>query len=102
VGDLDLVGRSLVDLVAEPARSRWVPGFRAVVEAAIEAGALGASLSGSGPSVFALCADLDSATRAGDAMAAAFQREGGVTADPFVSVVAAEGARVVPEGAGVG
>ena len=93
--DLELIGRSLVDAVAEPIRSRWVPGFRAVIAAAHTAGALGASLSGSGPSLFALCADLDTAIRAGEAMVDAFEISGGVRADAFVSRVAGQGARVV-------
>ncbi|MGE0044068.1 MAG: homoserine kinase, partial [Vicinamibacterales bacterium] len=48
-GDLDLVGRSLEDRVAEPKRAGLVPGFRDVQRAAVAAGALGCSLSGSGP-----------------------------------------------------
>ena len=55
-GDLQLLGRSLQDVVAEPARSLLIPGFAAVKSAAMAAGALGCSISGSGPSVFALCA----------------------------------------------
>jgi homoserine kinase len=54
-GDIDLIGRSLRDVVIEPQRSAAVPCFDAVKEAAGRAGALGCSLSGSGPSVFALC-----------------------------------------------
>ena len=60
-GDLDLVSRSLVDVIAEPIRSRRVPGFSEVKRAALDAGALGSSLSGSGPSIFALCRSLASA-----------------------------------------
>jgi len=96
-GDLSLIGRALVDFVAEPIRSRWVPGFREVVAAAVAAGAVGAGLSGSGPSIFALCADIEAATRAGEAMVEAFQTGGGVPADSFVSLVAARGARRVSE-----
>lgn len=54
-GDFDLIGRSLEDHVAEPKRASFIPGFRAMKEAAVLNGALGAGISGSGPSVFALC-----------------------------------------------
>lgn len=55
--DHELLGRCLQDVVIEPQRSGSVPGFERVKEAAMRAGALGCSLSGSGPSMFALCAD---------------------------------------------
>ena len=60
-GDLALLSRSLVDHVAEPKRASLVPGFAQVKAAAAEAGALGCSLSGSGPSIFALARSLDEA-----------------------------------------
>ncbi len=53
--DYDLIGRSLVDHVAEPKRSSLIPGFHEMKKAAMQNGALGAGISGSGPSVFALC-----------------------------------------------
>jgi homoserine kinase len=53
--DLDLVGKCLRDVVIEPQRAGSVPCFPAVKEAALAAGAFGCSLSGSGPSMFALC-----------------------------------------------
>ncbi|MGQ0764994.1 MAG: homoserine kinase [Gemmatimonadota bacterium] len=53
--DLRLLGRALVDHIAEPARSELLPGFAAAKAAALEAGALGSSISGAGPSAFALC-----------------------------------------------
>jgi len=70
--DLALLSRSLVDHIAEPKRVSLVPGFVAVKSAALAAGALGSSLSGSGPSIFALAASLDAARAAGDAMQRAF------------------------------
>jgi len=53
-GDFSLIGRSLRDVVIEPQRSKLIPGFRELQEAALEAGALGYSISGSGPAMFAL------------------------------------------------
>jgi homoserine kinase len=49
-----LISRSLHDVIAEPARGPMIPGFAAMKEAAMRAGALGCSISGSGPSIFAL------------------------------------------------
>lgn len=53
--DYDLLGRCLVDVVVTPTRSLLIPGYADLAAAAREAGALGFSISGSGPSVFALC-----------------------------------------------
>jgi homoserine kinase len=53
--DSALLARSLVDCIAEPCRKAAVPGFDAALDAARSAGALGGSLSGSGPAIFALC-----------------------------------------------
>jgi homoserine kinase len=53
--DYDLVSRSLTDYVAEPRRAGLIPGFSGMKVAALGSGALGAGISGSGPSVFALC-----------------------------------------------
>jgi len=84
--DLALLGRSLQDVVAEPVRSLLIPGFPAVKRAALAAGALGCSISGSGPSVFALCTDTAVAERAGAAMVEAF-RTTGLASDLFLSAV---------------
>ncbi|MDX1332511.1 MAG: homoserine kinase [Robiginitalea sp.] len=50
-----LISRSLEDVVIEPVRSLLIPGFSEMRESALRAGALGFGISGSGPSVFALC-----------------------------------------------
>lgn len=52
--DYDLMGRCLVDVVAEPYRKALIPGFEEVQKIALEYGALGCGISGSGPSIFAL------------------------------------------------
>jgi len=56
-GDLALVSRSLVDHFAEPKRAPLIPRFAEVKRAALEAGALGSSISGAGPTIFALAED---------------------------------------------
>ena len=93
-GDLELIRRSFVDLVVEPHRAPLIQGFAAVKGAALEAGALGCSISGAGPSVFAWCAGDAVAGAARDAMVAAFAAAG-VESDAFISPVNAPGARVV-------
>ena len=53
--DFELIGRSINDLLAEPRRIQLIPGFDDVKKAALSGGAIGCGISGSGPSVFALC-----------------------------------------------
>ena len=52
--DYSLIGRSLTDVIVEPARKHLIPHFDEVKNTAIEYGALGAGISGSGPTIFAL------------------------------------------------
>lgn len=59
--DFDLLSRSMQDLVAEPYRSQLIPRFKEMKKAALEAGAFTFGISGSGPSVFALCKNEDQA-----------------------------------------
>ena len=94
-GDRALLARSLEDVIAEPKRASLVPGFYAVKAAALAAGALGCSLSGSGPSIFALASSLAEAAQAGDAMQKAFAAESALGADLWVSLVGRQGARVI-------
>lgn len=80
------------DLLAEPHRAALVPGFRAVQAAALEAGAIGCSLSGAGPACFALTGAREAAP-VGRAMAEAWAREG-VTCVVRVCELDPQGARV--------
>ncbi len=75
-GDLGLIGRSLTDYVAEPARAALIPGFDAAKRAALESGALGASLSGSGPTTFAACGTEAEAMASAEAMRWAYEAAG--------------------------
>src|SRR5690606_41514004 len=74
--DLELIRRSFHDLIAEPHRERLIPGFPEARKAALEAGALGCSISGAGPSVFAWCARAPAAATAGVALASALPTAG--------------------------
>ena len=53
--DYELMKRSMSDLLAEPRRTQLIPGYDAIKNAAMEAGAIGCGIAGSGPSIFALC-----------------------------------------------
>lgn len=75
-GDLGLLARAMEDHVVTPARARLIPGCLDVIDAALGAGALGSSISGSGPSMFAVCRSERSAGDAARAMQAAFARAG--------------------------
>lgn len=72
--DYDLISRSLVDVIIEPIRSILIPQFDDVKNAAIDNGALGCSISGSGPAMFALSKDIETAKRVGAAMQKGFAK----------------------------
>ncbi len=90
----DLIRRGLRDVLVEPRRAPLIPGFRAVQAAALDLGALGASISGAGPSVFAWCDSRTAAERAAVAMVGEFAAAG-LASDSLVSRVDAPAARVV-------
>lgn len=93
--DLELLRECLDDIIIEPQRAALIPGFARVKSAALEAGALGASISGSGPSVFALVDSDETAGRVRAAMVEAFKSSGVGGVDSWVSPVNCEGARVI-------
>lgn len=74
--DYELLGRSVDDQIAEPARARLLPGFPEAKAAALAAGALGSSISGSGPTAFALARGRESAERIAAAMEGAYRARG--------------------------
>ena len=71
-GDRALIAEGLNDVLVEPRRSALIPGFADVKAAALAHGALGASISGAGPTVFGWFADRGRAVAATQAMQAAF------------------------------
>jgi len=94
--DYDLIGRSLVDVVAEPKRAPLIPGFFDVQRAAIDAGALGCSIAGSGPSLFAFSSSEKTAREAGNAMQHAFlSSPAKLASDMWVSPICSEGAKIL-------
>ncbi|GAA4831582.1 homoserine kinase [Algivirga pacifica] len=88
--DYDLIGRSIEDVIIEPVRSILIPGYQDVKRVALEQGALGAGISGSGPSVFSLCKGEKSATAVGLAKKEMFAKYG-IESDLFVSRVNQKG-----------
>ena len=66
--DYDLIKRSMIDLIAEPARAKLIPGFYEIKEAALNSGSIGCSISGSGPAMFAFSTSKENAEKIGNAM----------------------------------
>ncbi len=90
--DQELIQQSFHDVVIEPQRATAITGFAAVKEAAINAGAFGASIAGSGPSIFALCKDSIAASVAMEMEQAC--RSFGLECQSWVSPMTAPGAHV--------
>ena len=94
--DVYLVGRAMRDVVVEPHRKQFIPGFDELREKVMAAGALAFNISGAGPSVFTLSADMAVASRIGEIMREHFAQQG-VDSDIYVSKVSNQGARVLNE-----
>jgi homoserine kinase len=95
-GEIGLIRAGLADVLVEPRRAPLIAGFAEVKQAALDAGALGASISGAGPSVFAWFADAATAAGAAPRMAAVFSAAHHARpTDVYVSAVDAPGARVI-------
>lgn len=92
--DFDLIGRSMQDVIIEPIRSILIPGFDAVKASAMQAGALGCGISGSGPSIFALSKDQETAEEVGRKMQNTFGALN-IDSEVYVSPINRQGPRVV-------
>ncbi|MEO1267311.1 MAG: homoserine kinase [Myxococcota bacterium] len=93
-GDLELIGRSMEDAIVEPVRAPLIPAFPRVKRTAIEAGALGCSISGAGPACFALAADDSTAERIAEAMEHTWKLEG-IASRAHIGRVDTQGARIL-------
>jgi homoserine kinase len=89
--DFDLIGRSLKDFIVEPQRAHLIPHFYDMKSLALEAGALGFSISGAGPSMFALCDSSHTATRIVEEAQALYHRHK-IEVNAFTSLINHEGA----------
>ncbi len=92
--DYSLIGRSLHDVIVEPVRSLLIPGYDRIKDAAMQAGALGCSISGSGPSLFALSTSEADAQRISAAMLDVC-RACGLQSESYVSGINSQGVRVL-------
>lgn len=92
--DLELMGRSLEDAIIEPERSQLIPCYSQAKLEALRAGALGCSISGSGPSIFALCREPSQAETTAQRMSEVFVSNG-ISATCHVSGIHPTGAHVV-------
>jgi homoserine kinase len=91
-GDLALLGRSIDDRIVEPLRAAMIPSYADVRSAARDAGALGCAISGSGPSMFALCDSDESAARAALAMRRVFRDRASLGSEAWTGPVNRDGA----------
>jgi len=75
-GDYDLISRAMVDEIIEPLRAPAIPGYQPIKDAAMASGAIGFSISGSGPAMFTFCKGRQIAEKVGQAMLKASKEEG--------------------------
>ncbi|WP_157206381.1 homoserine kinase [Mariniflexile maritimum] len=92
--DFGLIQRSLNDVIVEPYRSQLIPNYFEVKTETLKAGALGAGISGSGPSIFSLSKGLETANNVADAMKKAYNKTG-IDFDIHVSKINKEGVKVL-------
>ncbi len=92
--DYKLIGRSLQDVIVEPIRSILIPGFTEIKQAALDAGALGCSISGSGPSIFAFSDSKKIAKVVGKKMQNVLSGLE-IESDLYISKINKEGPRVI-------
>ena len=91
-GDLDLISRSMKDIIVEPVRSTLIPKFAEVHAAGVRSGALGGGISGSGPSMFMLSASADIAEKVAEAVRVVYS-ETGIDFLIYVSPISPEGVK---------
>lgn len=88
--DLALFGKAIDDRIAEPARAALIPGFVEAKHAAMHAGALGTSISGAGPTAFAIAGDALTGERIAEAMYASYAAQG-IACSTIVTEIDREG-----------
>lgn len=93
-GDYELISRSLQDVIAEPVRSMLIPLFQEAKKLALQHGALGCSISGSGPSIFALTKNNETAKIITNGFEDLYQSNG-IEANVYVSKINPVGAEVI-------
>ena len=94
--DLELIGRSLEDVIIEPVRSILIPGFDEVKKRCKEAGALGGGISGSGPSLFMLSKEEATAKQVENVMIEIYEKIG-LAYHTYVTTINMDGVKVISE-----
>lgn len=94
--DISLIGRSLNDVIVEPVRSILIPKFEEIKTKSMEAGALGGGISGSGPSIFMLAEEKETAERIARLMKSIYD-EIGIRSFVYVSKINPSGIEIVEE-----
>lgn len=92
--DTALIGRSMEDVIFEPVRSMLIPGFYEMKQIAMDHGAIGFGISGSGPSVFAM-SDSNTIAEEISELLSKFLHSIGIGADTYTSGINADGAKVL-------
>ena len=92
--DYELIGRSLQDVIVEPLRGKFIPYFEEIKKNALKNGALGSGISGSGPSIFALCKGIENAEKVGNAMRL-FYSKTDINFDIHVCKINSEGVKII-------
>ena len=92
--DYELIGRSLHDVIIEPLRSVLIPGFDLIKQTALENGALGSGISGSGPSIFVFSIGKETAEKIGKAMSEVYDNMN-LPYEIHVSKVNDEGMKII-------
>lgn len=90
----ELVSRSMQDVLIEPYRAMLIPYFYEMKEKALELGAIGFGISGSGPSVFALCTSQENAQRVAQRLTEVLTLYQ-VGSESYVSPISTEGAKII-------
>ncbi|WP_040278011.1 homoserine kinase [Psychroserpens damuponensis] len=92
--DYKLLSNSLTDVVVEPFRSQLIPYFEDVKKSALDHGALGCGISGSGPSIFSLCYGNDTTQKVAKAIKNIYA-ETGISYEIYVSKINTEGIKIL-------
>jgi homoserine kinase len=94
--DYALIGRSLEDVIIEPLRSILIPAFSEVKKKSLEAGALGGGISGSGPSIFMLSKEKNTAIAVEKEMSSIYNRLG-IENSTYVTTINDSGIKIIPD-----
>lgn len=96
----DVISRSLNDVIVEPVRKPLIPYFDDAKQAALRAGALGAGISGSGPTIFSLSKGRDIADNVAEELQNVYAKTA-IDFEVYVSRISTEGVKVIPSEAGI-